>query len=53
METRLYFGKEGDADDGGLIYEINTGSRTMEPVFAQRVGQELSHAFHLLMNREF
>ena len=53
QETRLYFGKEGENDDEGLVYEINTSSRTMEPPFAHRVGGELMHAFHLLMNREF
>ena len=52
-ETRLYFGKEDETDDDGLVYEINTSHRTMEPPFACRVGQELMHAFHLLMNREF
>lgn len=52
-ETRLYFGKEGEVDDEGLVYEINTSYRTMEPPFAFRVGHELMHAFHLLMNREF
>lgn len=52
-ETRLYFGTDDDGDEGGLVYEINTSSRTMEPPFAKRVGGELMHAFHLLMNREF
>lgn len=53
QETRLYFDPDGDSDDGGLVYEINTSSRTMEPPFAIRVAGELMHAFHLLMNREF
>ena len=53
QETRLYFDNDGESDDGGLIYEINTSSRTMEPPFAIRVAGELMHAFHLLMNREF
>lgn len=52
-ETRLYFGKEDEVDDEGLVYEINTSSRMMEPPFACRVGYELTNAFHLLMNREF
>ena len=53
QETRLYFSPDSDNDDGGLVYEINTSSRTIEPVFAKRVAMELMHAFHLLMNREF
>ena len=53
QETRLYFDPDGEHDDGGLVYEINTSSRTMEPPFAIRVAGELMHAFHLLMNREF
>lgn len=52
-ETRFYFGKEGENDDEGLLYEINSSHRVMEPVFAFRVGGELRNAFHLLMNREF
>ena len=52
-ETRLYFGRDGENNDEGLVYEINTSYRTMEPPFACRVGGELMHAFHLLMNREF
>lgn len=53
-ETRLYFGSEAQgAGEEGLVHEINSGSRTMEPAFANRVGNELTNAFHLLMNREF
>lgn len=52
-ETRFYFGKDGENDDEGLVYEINTSYRVMEPPFAFRVGRELKNAFHLLMNREF
>ena len=53
-ETRLYFGSEAQgAGEEGLVHEINSGSRTMEPAFASRVGNELTNAFYLLMNREF
>ena len=53
-ETRFYFGTEQQgADDEGLVNEINTGSRTIEPVFAFRIANELTNAFHNLMNREF
>ena len=54
-ETRLYFGSEAQgAGDEGLVHEINSsGSRTMEPTFATRVGYELTNAFNNLMNREF
>ena len=52
-ETRFYFGKEGEVGDEGLVYEINTHYRVMEPTFACRVGGELMNAFHYLMNREF
>jgi hypothetical protein len=52
-ETRFYFGKEDEVNDEGLVHEINTSHRVMEPPFACRVGGELMHAFHLLMNREF
>ena len=52
-ETRLYFGKDGESNEDGLVYEINSSSRTMEPPFACRVGYELKNAFHFLMNREF
>ena len=53
-ETRLYFGtEEQGAGDEGLVYEINTDSRTMEPVFVYRMANELIHAFNLLLNREF
>ena len=51
-ETRLYFDKNGESEEG-VVYEINTSSRTMEPPFAHRVGGELRNAFHFLMNREF
>lgn len=53
-ETRFYFGNEQQgADDDGLVQEINSGSRTIEPPFACRIGNELTNAFHFLMNREF
>ena len=50
----MYFGSEAQgAGEEGLVHEINSSSRTMEPSFASRVGYELTNAFHLLMNREF
>lgn len=52
-ETRFYFAKDGEGNEDGLVHEINTNSRTMEPPFASRVGYELKNAFHFLMNREF
>ncbi len=53
-ETRLYFGtEEQGADDEGLVHEINTNGRTMDPPFACRLANELLHAFNLLLNREF
>ena len=51
-ETRFYFSKNGDGDEG-LVHEINSSSRTIEPPFALRIAHELGNAFHLLMNREF
>ena len=53
-ETRFYFGsQEQGADDEGLIHEITKGTRTIEPSFAIRYGDELLNAFNYLMNREF
>ena len=52
-ETRLYFADENQKAVDGIVYEINTRSRTIEPPFALRIGQELMTAFHNLMNREF
>ena len=53
-ETRFYFGSEAQGGgDEGLVHEINSSSRTIEPVFAFRIGNELTNAFHNLMNREF
>lgn len=52
-ETRFYFAKNDDDTAEGIVYEINSGSRTIEPPFALRIAQELMHAFNLLMNREF
>ena len=51
-ETRFYFSKNVDGDEG-LVHEINSSSRTIEPPFALRIAHELGNAFHLLMNREF
>jgi hypothetical protein len=52
-ETRFYFAQDGLDTEEGLVYEINTGSRQMEPPFVYRLGSELLNAFHFLMNREF
>ena len=52
-ETRLYFADENQEAVDGIVYEINTRSRTIEPPFALRIGHELMTAFHNLMNREF
>ena len=53
-ETRFYFGSEAQgAKDEGLVHEINSSSRQMEPAFAYRLAQELTSAFNNLMNREF
>lgn len=52
-ETRLYFAENQDDYDEGIVHEINTNGRTMEPPFAHRVSEELKHAFNLLINREF
>lgn len=52
-ETRLYFSKNYEDTEEGIVYEINSSSRTMEPPFAHRIASELVAAFNLLMNREF
>ena len=53
-ETRFYFGTEAQgAKDDGLVHEINSKDRQMEPPFAYRVAYELTSAFNNLMNREF
>ena len=52
-ETRLYFGSEGQGGTDGLVHEINSNGRTAEPWLAHRIGDELTSAFHFLMNREF
>ena len=53
-ETRFYFGSpEQGANDEGLVQEITKGTRTIEPPFAIRYGDELTNAFNYLMNREF
>ncbi|MBR5656242.1 MAG: hypothetical protein IKW98_06110 [Prevotella sp.] len=51
-ETRFYFSANED-DEEGIVHEINSSSRTIQPPFAHRIAMELLSAFNLLMNREF
>lgn len=46
-ETRYYFGT------GGFFHEVIKGEKYMDEVFAARLANDLTEAFHRLMNREY
>ena len=46
-ETRYYFGA------GGFFHEVIKGEKYMDEVFASRLANDLTEAFHRLMNREY
>lgn len=46
-ETRYYWGPNG------FFYEVVKGQKMMDEVFAARLANDLTEAFHKLMNREY
>ncbi len=46
-ETRYYWGQNG------FFHEIVKGQKMMDEVFAARLANDLTEAFHRLMNREY
>jgi hypothetical protein len=46
-ETRYYWGV------GGFFHEVIKGQKQMDEVFAARLANDLTEAFHRLMNREY
>lgn len=52
-ETRFYYAKNGEDTNEGIVHEINSNGRTIEPPFANSIASALTMAFNLLMNREF
>lgn len=46
-ETRYYWGQNG------FFHEVVKGQKMMDEVFASRLANDLTEAFHRLMNREY